>query len=198
MPRAVFPRLPALCAALLAVLLAAALPVRAEEAVRARVDAVSFSKSGDDQLLVSFRVVDAADARVAETLDSGLPVRFVFRVRLMRPSGLPFGGLVADKQFERVLEKDNLKNRYRVVEGEEKRDAASLEEALVRMGTVENYAVAPLSVADGGGVRVEIQVKLEEFRLPFHLHRILPFMNFWDVTTPWAFAAIPAELPKRP
>ena len=104
------------------------------------------------------------------------------------------GGVVADTSFERVLEKDNLKSRYYISQDDRRVEAQSLEEAMGLMQKVADLEVAPLSILlPGESYRVEIQVKLEEFRLPFHLHRILPFMSFWDVTTPWSIHTVSGE-----
>ena len=48
------------------------------------------------------------------------------------------------------------------------------------------------------GYKLELQVRLEEFRLPFHLHRVLTFVSFWDAQTPWYIQPVPGHLRKGP
>jgi hypothetical protein len=172
---------------------------RSEETGKARIEHPTVTRNADGQMVIGYAVLDATNDKLVETLDSGLPVRFIYRTRLVRTSGLPFGGIVADLQFERVLEKDNLKNRYRVTEGDRGYDCATFDEALSRLCVVEGYPVYPVKdLRKNEDYRIELQVKLEEFRLPFHLHRILPFMNFWDVTTPWLYVSVPLETLRKP
>lgn len=173
---------------------------RGEDAPGARVEGVAFARAPGGDLTVSFQVVNAnSEAKLVETVESGLPVRFIYRTRLVRTSAVPFGGIVGDLSFERTLEKDNLKNRYRVTQGERTTDFPTMDQALALMGKVEGFAIAQAKdLRSRESYRAEIQVKLEEFRLPFHLHRILPFMNFWDVTTPWTAVPVPAELLRKP
>jgi hypothetical protein len=153
----------------------------------------------DSDLLVSFDVRNALMDRVVETLDSGLPIRFRFEVKLVRSAAMLMGGVIADKTFERVLKKDNLKNTYYLTQDDRSLEILELDEAMHIMSMVSDMKLAPLTVIKKGeSYRAEVRLKLEEFRLPFHLHRVLPFMNFWDITTPWKIQILPAELPSDP
>lgn len=185
---------------LLLIILAALLPAASHsvEADGAVVDALSF-RSSSDALLIDFTVKNLATPKLVETLDSGLPIRFVYHVKFVRRAGALTSGVVNDIKFERVVEKDNLKNRYRIIENGDTTELSDFAAAMEALGAVRGVEVALLSdLIEEKRYQVEVQVKLEEFRLPFHLHRILPFLSMWDITTPWKVVRVPAEYTKRP
>jgi Domain of unknown function (DUF4390) len=194
----VIPRITTVILAL-ALVFAALSPVRAEEEKSgAVVDEVVFSKN-DRAVLVGFRIRNLASEQLIKTLESGLPVRFVYEVRFVRKAGYLTSGVLSDIKFERVLEKDNLKNLYRITEMDVGTDIADFAVAIDRLGRVDDLPVAAHSeLIPEKRYQVEIQVKLEEFRLPFHIHRILPFFSAWDVTTPWKTVRLPPEFIGRP
>jgi len=170
----------------------------ADESGGAAVDEVSLRRE-KDILLVDFSVKNAISTQLTETLDSGLPVRFVYNVRLVRKAGALTSGTLSNIKFERVLEKDNLKNRYRISEKSETSDVGDLNSAVGSLCRVVGLEVAPLlDILPEKKYQVEIQVKLEEFRLPFHLHQLLPFLSLWDQTTPWKIVRLPQEILQKP
>lgn len=182
-----------LCALLLAVGIA-----RAEEIGSVYVEALTPRRAGP-RIVVDFDVANLYDLRLAETLDSGLPVRIVYHVRLMRRGSFFISGVVADTRIERVLEKDNLANKYRLTtdkEIEETGDLPAAIEILRRARSVDLVEAADL-IPDSR-YQVEVQVKLEEFRLPFHLQRLLPFLSGNDRKTPWKKMRLPNELFEKP
>jgi hypothetical protein len=171
----------------------------ADEASSARVENVLLHRGEDGDLLVDFNVSGAVDKKLVETLDSGLPVRLVFELRVVRTANFFMGGVISYSKFERVLEKDNLKSRYRVTIGDDYTDFDSLEKAMALMVTVEDVSVLQLSeLLPKQSYRLETAVKLEEFRLPFFLHRVLPFSAYWDVTTPVSITNIPQNFSRQP
>lgn len=183
----------------LALSLCVAAPVRAQEdRPGATIGEVVFGKN-EQAVQVSFKINDLSSEQLVKTIESGLPVRFVYLVRFVRKAGYLTSGVLTDLKFERVLEKDNLKNRYRITENDVSSDVDDFPTALLKLGNVEKLDVAPLSdLIPEKRYQVEIQVKLEEFRLPFHLHRILPFFSAWDVTTPLKTVRLPAEFGGKP
>lgn len=161
-----------------------AVPVKSFADGDAFVDEVGV-KSKDGLLHVDFTVKNIAQRQFVEALDSGLPVRIVYNVRFVRKAGALTTAVLKDITFERVVEKDNLKNNYAIRENQDTREVPELASAVDILSKVSPMPVAPFSdMIPGKRYQVEIQVKLEEFRLPFQLHRILPFLSLWDVTTP--------------
>jgi hypothetical protein len=175
----------------------AAVPAGAKDA--AYVGDVSMRRTESGRLAASFTLQNAMAPRVLETLESGLPVRFLFRAKATCDDLPAWDRTVGTKDLERILEKDNLKNRYVVTEGEARHEFGTLEEATAVMSRVTDLSVVRLSkLPESGACRLEIQARLEEFRLPFHLHRVLPFVSFWDVRTPWHLETIPDEIRGKP
>jgi hypothetical protein len=162
-----------------------------------RIEDVTVRRGGRDDLVVGFRVHGALDDRVAETLDSGLPVRFTYWVRIVRPRDFLRDVVVAEHKLVRVLEKDNLKDRFRLVyEGEDRaEDLDRLSSAVEAMARVEAVSVLPLD-ALGAEEKLQLRIKaqLQEFLLPFRLHYLLPFVAYWDVETEWYSAPLPDSL----
>jgi len=176
-------------------LVAAMLPcaVLAANGGGATITEITFSASADN-LMIAFKVDGAVTEELVETLDSGLPVRFIYRVKVSRRASMLMGATLANLNFERVLEKDNLKGIYTISQDDRSVELKSFEEAMEVMTEVEDVETVPLSSLLGGEkYRAEVQVKLEEFRLPFHLHKILPFMSMWDIETPWKRVNVPRE-----
>lgn len=170
----------------------------AEEGGGAIVDEVFFGKT-DRAVTVGFRIRNIASEQLIKTLESGLPVRFVYEIRFVRKAGYLTSGVLSDIKFERVLEKDNLKNLYRITENDVGVDMADFASAIGKLDRVDDLPVAAINeLIPEKRYQVEIQVKLEEFRLPFHIHRILPFFAAWDVTTPWKTVRLPPEFTGRP
>ncbi len=178
-------------------LLLIASPALAESAKSAsRVENVAFSRDGQ-VLAVSFEVTGFSDERLKKSLESGLPLRFTYTIRLLRTDKALWEGDSVFLTFERVLEKDNLKNRYTLSDGEEKRNFEVADDALLAMGRVDKYPVCEIErLGAKNKYRSEIQVKFEEFRLPFFLHRFLPFVSLGDLKTPWKNEPVPQELYK--
>ncbi len=125
---------------------------------------------------------------VVETLDSGLPVRFTYWVRALRPRDYRGDDELYAAELTRVLEKDNLGNRYRVVfeDSGETRYLPDLAAAVAAMSRVEGLRlpVAP-GPPPGDPLRVAVKARLQEFRLPFRLHYVFAFVSYWDVETDW-------------
>ncbi|GAB6063519.1 DUF4390 domain-containing protein [Deferrisoma palaeochoriense] len=148
-------------------------------------------------LLVSFRVEKALVPQLRETLESGLPVRFTFWVRVDRPKAWARDEVLADLQLTRTLEKNNLQNRFHVTfeDGSEGPEVPELEKAVDALARVERLSLLPLDALRGPPAFLRIRARLQEFQLPFRLHRILPFVGLWDVETPWYVVEVPRELP---
>lgn len=170
----------------------------ADEVSTAKVENVLLQRGEDGDMLVDFAVTGAIDKKLVETLDSGLPVRLVFEISVVRSASFLMGGVISYSKFERVLEKDNLKNSYRVTIGDNYSDFDSLPEAMALMVNVADISVVQLSeLLPDERYRLEIVVKLEEFRLPFFLHRVLPFLDYWDVTTPVSITNVPKDFSRK-
>ncbi len=179
--------------ALTAVLLLSAAPSQGRPR-QAYIDGVQLRRGLHADLVVDFRVEGIRNERVIDTLDSGLPVRFTYWMQVTHPRELLRDEVVADVKLVRVLEKDNLKDRFRVThEGSgEVRDVPSLDEALQAMARVDGVSVLPLDALAGRRPLVlRLKAQLQKFQLPFHLHYLFAFVAYWDVETEWTSVALP-------
>lgn len=183
-------RIKTVCA-ILAIVIAFAL--RAHSSGQAFVDEVAINRDRNE-ITVDFTVKNIVAGQMVEALDSGLPVRIVYKVRFVRKAAALTTAVLNDIQFERVIEKDNLKNRYRIKEKEDTKEFPDLDSAAEVLSRVKGLVVAPTEeLLPEKRYQIELQVKLEEFRLPFQLHRILPFFSLWDVTTPVKTVRVPND-----
>ena len=174
-------------------------PARAPALDRpAYIDGVALGRGPRGDLLVSFRVQNAFVPGILDTLESGLPIRFTFWIRVDRPRKWRPDEVLADLRIERVLDKDNLKNRYRITYEDHRtvRYEADLARAVAAMARVDKVSVLPLDALGGDPPPyLRIKARLQEFRLPFRLHYLLPFVSFWDVETEWYVLEIPRSIP---
>ena len=160
----------------------------------ARIAEVNLHRGVQGDLAVDFRVEGILNERILDTLDSGIPVRFTYWIRVVHPREFLRDETVADVQLLRVLEKDNLKDRFRVtLEGRgETQDVPNLQQAIDLMARVENVSVLPLDVLGSRTpLLLRIKAQLQKFQLPFRLHYLLAFVAYWDVETPWYTVTLP-------
>jgi hypothetical protein len=167
----------------------------------ARIADVKLHRGAQGDLAVDFRVEGIVNDRVLDTLDSGIPVRFTYWVRVVHPRGFLRDETLADLQLVRELEKDNLKDRFRVSLGGrgEWRDVPDLQQAIDLMARVENVSVLPLDVL-GSQAPLELRIKaqLQKFQLPFRLHYLFAFVSYWDVETDWYTVTLPTKADALP
>lgn len=181
-------------------LVAAALPAWGRVG-QAYIDAVSLRRGGRSELLVSFRVQNAFDSRLLDTLDSGLPIRFTYSLRVVRPREVLADQLVSAVTLDRTLVKDNLKNRYAVSSGygADPRDVGSLTEAQEIMTHVDGARlIVPEGAGRSGPLLLKIKAQLQKFRLPFQLHYLFAFVSYWDVDTDWYVLELPRNADALP
>jgi hypothetical protein len=186
-----FRRTAALTLSLLVVFFAAPSQGRSRQA---SIEGVNLRQGPQSDLLVDFRVEGVRTRRVLDTLDSGLPVRFTYWVRVVRPRELRRDQVVAEVKVVRVLEKDNLRNRFHVTlaEGGDSEEVNTLDAALQAMTQVEGVSVMPLDALGGRRPMVLLlKAQLQKFQLPFHLHYLFAFVAYWDVETEWFSMPLP-------
>jgi len=161
------------------------------------IDGVQLERGPRSDLLVSFHVEGALVPQLRETLESGLPVRFTFWIRIDRPKAWARDEVLVDLRLTRTLEKNNLQNRFHVTfeDGSAGPEEPDLARAVAALGRVEGLSLLPLDALRGASAFLRIRARLQEFRLPFRLHRILPFVALWDLETPWYVVEVPRNLP---
>jgi len=167
----------------------------------ARIVDVELHRGAQGDLAVAFRVEGVLTQRVLDTLDSGIPVRFTYWVRVVHPHELLRDETLTELRLVRALEKDNLKDRFHVsLEGPgDGRDVADLQQAIDLMARVENLSVLPLDVLGSQTpLLLRIKAQLQKFQLPFRLHYLFAFVAYWDVETEWYTVTLPATADALP
>lgn len=161
----------------------------------AYIDGVRLKRGPAGNLRVDFHVEGALDERILDTLDSGLPVRFTYWIRVVRQRDFRRDEVLVDRKRVRVLEKNNLTDRYRVIfdDGEE-RELGGVASAVQVMSRVEGVRLFPLAeLGQNQPLTLEIKAQLQKFRLPFRLHYIFAFVSYLDVETDWYKMDLPTD-----
>jgi hypothetical protein len=180
----------------LAFLFIPALPSHARRG-QAYIDGVQLSHGDGGDLVLAFRVKQALDDRILDTLDSGLPVRFTYWIRIENPRKFALDEVLVDLKLVRILEKDNLKDRYRVtLEGStEARELTDLAEAVAVMSRIEGVGLVPLERLKGHSpLLLKVKAQLQKFQLPFRLHYLFAFVSYLDVETDWYTVELPENV----
>ncbi len=167
----------------------------------AYIEGVRLSRGERGNLVLDFHVESALDERILDTLDSGLPVRFTYWIQVVHPHNFGKDDLVVDLRLVRVLEKDNLKDRYRLTfeEDGEQRDLGGLASAVEAMSRVEGVSLLPLdALAQDHPLVLKIKAQLQKFRLPFRLHYLFAFVSYLDVETDWYTLDLPTDVKALP
>jgi hypothetical protein len=102
--------------------------------------------ASDDQLLVSFEMVDAYTSEVREAVQSGLQTTFTYDVELRRSAALWFDRLIASARVSASVKFDNLTRRYQVTitqDGRVSETTLTEDEELVRQA-VASFQRLPL------------------------------------------------------
>lgn len=149
--------------------------------------------NSQDNLILNFQIEKAMSKDLFDILDSGLPIKFTYWIKIKRPRELLRDEILLDRTLIRVLEKDNLKNRYRVaIEGDSPRDYAKIEEAIAIMSRVDGLDLFPVKTLEiNPPIFLQIKAQLNKFKLPFRLHYLLTFVSYWDFETEWYTLELP-------
>lgn len=122
-------------------------------------------------------------------LESGVPVDFSFFIELFKRDHEGEDDVLAKIHFKHTLTYDTLKDNYRV----------EFEELNNKILLFEDVADAQKSMSEVNGLKIvelsrllpestyllRIRADLFKKTLPLSLHRILPFVSWWDRETEW-------------
>lgn len=145
--------------------------------------------NSDTDLLLYLNVVGGFTPEIVEGVQNGLPAVFTFEIRLtMVRSGWPDKEIYSGSVDHRMTY-DNLKKSYAVVIGERNdkqlfTDSLATAESL--MEELNGFPLISLDtlVPDREYV-LEVRAVLAKKTLPFYVHYLIPFGDFWDFTTDW-------------
>ncbi len=145
------------------------------------VDVISVVRN--DRIIVSFQMTDAFSDEVESTIESGLPVSFLFTVQLKRVRTIWLNERVTTRNIRTTVTYDNLTERYmlsREIDGEiQATDVVSDPEAMRRfMVTVESLDLFDTAMLEANG---EYYLRLKGVIRDRNLFLFIP----WDVGTGW-------------
>ncbi len=145
--------------------------------------------TSDTHLLLFGTLRNSFSEEMIEGLHSGIPIKFSFFVELHQQSDAWSEKLLESQTFTHILTYDALKETYRVV----------LEENTIKKYSFSSLIEAQKILNELNGIKVvslfrltpdrlyTLQVRAELFNktLPLSLHRVVPFVSWWDRQTDW-------------
>jgi len=150
-------------------------------------DIVVTNSSSD--LLLFLKVVDAFSPEIVDGVENGLTATFNYEIqlRLVR-AGWPdkeiYKGLL-----DHTMSYDPLKKEYRLhftENGEEDIVIDSVEKAKMMMAELNGVKLLPLNTLQPDRQYVlKVRATLARKTLPFRIHYLIPFSNFWNVNSDW-------------
>ncbi len=122
-------------------------------------------------------------------LKGGVPVHFSFFIELFQKEKQNPEKNLVKMEFRHTMTYDTLKDSYKVELGEINNKVIhfqDLEDAEKTMSEVNGVKIIELAkLAPDNAYQLRIRADLFEKTLPLSLHRILPFLSWWDRETAW-------------
>ncbi len=145
--------------------------------------------TSDTHLLFFGELKNSLTSEMIEGLHSGIPVQFLFFVKLekVRPNW-PDADLT-NIEFSHSLTYDTLKQLYTVETGElsqKTHTVRTLEEALTLINEINGLKIVRLNELEPDQTyRLRVKADLYKKTLPLSLHSVIPFVSWWDLKTDW-------------
>lgn len=145
--------------------------------------------TSETHLILFGEIQNAFSQEMTSGLKSGVPVDFSFFIELLQKKENEKDYMLARMQFGHTLAYDTLKDTY-TVELEEFNNRVvafkDLGEARQSMSEVNGVRIVELArLNPGSSYRIRIKAELFNKTLPLSLHRIMPFLSWWDRETDW-------------
>lgn len=147
------------------------------------------ARLSQSRLLVSGNVDIALTPKVEEALNNGIPLEFVFEVRLHRRRALIWDQTTRSFSARRELRYHALAGQYLVTRrgpGEPTRASfQTLAEALVAVGSLDDSLALDPPLEGSGDYRVGVRVHLDIEALPPVLRPVAYTSRAWDLNSGW-------------
>jgi hypothetical protein len=142
-----------------------------------------------NNLVVNFKVKDKFNKNLIETILSGIPVTFNFKITLLKKKRLWFDSVISSFSLNHLIKKDQLKEEYYIYLNEENSNpvvTSNFEKAKGILCSLDKVPVIPLSFLKvGEKLTIKIKASAESKKPPFFIH-YLPFFNSWkNFETDW-------------
>lgn len=145
--------------------------------------------TSDTHLLLFGELRNSLTNEMIDGLHSGIPVQFSFFVELEIIVKNWFDKRLNQIEFSHALRYDTLKQLYIVETGEISKKVhttASLDEAISLLNEINGLKIVELvELEPDQTYRLRIKADLYKKTLPLSIHRIIPFVSWWDLNTDW-------------
>ena len=145
--------------------------------------------TSDTHLLLFGELRNSLTNEMIDGLHSGIPVQFSFFVELEIIVKNWFDKRLNQIEFSHALRYDTLKQLYIVETGETSKKVhttASLDEAISLLNEINGLKIIELAELEPDQTyRLRIKADLYKKTLPLSIHRIIPFVSWWDLNTDW-------------
>lgn len=145
--------------------------------------------TSDTHLLLFGELRNSLTNEMIDGLHSGIPVQFSFFVELEIIVKNWFNKRLNQIEFSHALRYDTLKQLYIVETGETSKKVhttASLDEAISLLNEINGLKIIELvELEPDQTYRLRIKADLYKKTLPLSIHRIIPFVSWWDLDTDW-------------
>ena len=145
--------------------------------------------TSDTHLLLFGELRNSLTNEMIDGLHSGIPVQFSFFVELEIIVKNWFNKRLNQIEFSHALRYDTLKQLYIVETGESSKKVhttASLDEAISLLNEINGLKIVELvELEPDQTYRLRIKADLYKKTLPLSIHRIIPFVSWWDLDTDW-------------
>jgi hypothetical protein len=142
-----------------------------------------------DDLLLYINATGAFNAKTRRAILSGVPTTFTFYIKLNRGRDYWFDKSIVNLKVTHEIEYDNLKKEFHINRSWDSGRpviTSSFEEAQQLMIKIDSLKIVSLGELEKGEhYQIRAKAELSKFTLPLHLHRVLFFLEFWDVETDW-------------
>lgn len=145
--------------------------------------------TSDTHLLLFGELRNSLTNEMIDGLHSGIPVQFSFFVELEIIVKNWFDKRLNQIEFSHALRYDTLKQLYIVETGETSKKVhttASLDQAISLLNEINGLKIIELvELEPDQTYRLRIKADLYKKTLPLSIHRIIPFVSWWDLNTDW-------------
>jgi hypothetical protein len=146
---------------------------------------------GDDQVILSARLIAQFDDEMRQAIRGGVPLNFSFKIRMTSKGSLFGERIVRNREIVHGLEYDPVRQLYlftgegygsQILEKTTKEE----EEALDWLTTIKNWPLYPLRKLDRDTkYRVRVMATLRSVELPSVLGYLFFFTSIFNKETPW-------------
>ena len=156
-----------------------------------RITDLTITTSPQGEILVSARLIQALQGKVANEIQHGVPKDLFFYVLLMKRQTAWFDEELLSKTIRYTIQYDVLKKQYRLYTrqetGETNRTVENFQEMADLISKIDNVRIAAMRMIEPNETYyVSVKAQMKASRVPFYLTYLLFFVPVLELDTPWA------------